>query len=47
LRLIGALLAEQNETWQERRYLDMDEFAEWAAARAAAGTGNNVVAIVS
>ena len=32
LRLIGALLAEQNETWQERRSLDMDEFAEWAAA---------------
>ena len=28
LRLIGALLAEQNELWQERRYLDMDEFAE-------------------
>ena len=47
LRLIGALLAEQNDTWQERRYLDMDEFAEWAAARAAAGNGNNVVAIVS
>ena len=44
LRLIGALLAEHNESWQERRYLDMDEFAEWAAARAA-GDGNNVVAI--
>ncbi len=29
LRLIGALLAEQNEAWQERRYLDMDEFNEW------------------
>jgi transposase-like protein len=26
LRLIGALLAEQNEAWQERKYLDMDEF---------------------
>jgi transposase-like protein len=25
LRLIGALLAEQNETWLERRYLDMQE----------------------
>ena len=47
LRLIGALLAEQNEAWQERRYLDMDEFAEWAAARAATGNGHNVVAIVS
>jgi transposase-like protein len=45
LRLIGALLAEQNEVWQERRYLDMDEFAEWVAIRAAAGEGNNVVAL--
>ncbi|NMG17858.1 IS256 family transposase [Aromatoleum bremense] len=45
LRLIGALLAEQNEVWQERRYLDMDEFAEWVAARAAAGESNNVVAL--
>ena len=48
LRLIGALLAEQNEVWQERKYLDMDEFAEWAAARtAAAGEGNHVVALAS
>lgn len=31
LRLIGALLAEQNEVWQERKYLDMDEFREWLA----------------
>lgn len=45
LRLIGALLAEHNEAWQERRYLDMDEFAEWAAACVAAGEGNNVVAL--
>ena len=45
LRLIGALLAEQNEVWQERRYLDMDEYAEWAAFRAAAREGNNVVAL--
>lgn len=44
LRLIGALLAEHNETWQERKYLDMDEFNEWAAAREAASDGNNVVA---
>ena len=36
LCLTGALLAEQNEIWQERRYLDRDEFAEWAAA----GNGN-------
>ena len=30
-RLIGALLAEQNEQWQERRYLNMDEFNDWVA----------------
>lgn len=28
-RLIGALLAEYNEQWQARRYLDMDEFNDW------------------
>lgn len=28
-RLIGALLAEMNEQWQARKYLDMDEFNEW------------------
>lgn len=31
LRLIGALLAEKHEEWQERRYLDMTEFYEWLA----------------
>lgn len=35
LRLIGALLAEQNEVWQERRYLDMDQFNEWKLTRPA------------
>lgn len=30
-RLIGALLAEQNEQWQTRRYLNMDEFNDWLA----------------
>jgi transposase-like protein len=35
LRLIGALLAEQNEVWQERRYLDMDEFEQWKESRTA------------
>jgi len=28
-RLIGALLTEQNEQWQSRRYLNMDEFNDW------------------
>ena len=32
-RLIGALLAETNEQWQARRYLDMDEFNEWFTDR--------------
>jgi len=45
LRLMGALLAETNERWQERRYLNMDEFYEWAAERAVAAQGNNVVAL--
>lgn len=30
-RLIGALLAEQNEQWLSRRYLNMDEFHDWLA----------------
>ena len=47
LRLIGALLAEQNEVWQERRYLDMDAFEQWYAARAAPVDGLNVVSINS
>jgi len=44
-RLIGALLAEQNEAWMERRYLDMDEFNEWLKARKAAKQDGNAVAL--
>ena len=29
LQLIGALLAEWNEIWQECCYIGMDEFAKW------------------
>ena len=47
LRLIGALLAEHNEVWQERKYLDMDEFAEWAADRAVSAEDSNIVALSS
>lgn len=43
LRLIGALLAETNEQWQARRYLDMDEFNEWLTEKEQAKT--NVVEI--
>ena len=45
LRLIGALLAEQNEVWQERCYLNMNEFADWVAAKNSAAEGNNIVAL--
>lgn len=31
LRIIGALLLEQNEKWQAQRYFDMDEYHEWRA----------------
>jgi len=43
-RLIGALLAEQNEVWQERKYLDMDDFHDWLAARR---EGTQVVALAT
>lgn len=45
LRLIGAVLAEKNEVWQERRYLDMGEYDEWVANRASAKEANNVVTL--
>jgi len=47
LRLIGALLAEKNEDWQERRYLNMDEFNEWVIAQVAAKQDSNIVAMAS
>ena len=47
LRLIGALLAEKNEDWQERRYLNMDKFMEWAEAQSNDGDGGNIVALTS
>jgi len=45
LRLIGALLAEKNEVWQERKYLDMDEFNDWLASQNAPDDSGNVIAI--
>ncbi|HEU0197335.1 MAG TPA: transposase, partial [Nevskiaceae bacterium] len=45
LRLIGALLAEQNEAWLSRRYFDMDEFNDWAQARSTPQNSNTVVAL--
>jgi putative transposase len=33
IRLIGALLAEMSETWQERVYLDMGDYHEWVSER--------------
>ncbi len=45
LRLIGALLAEKNEVWQERKYLDMDEFNDWLATQNTPDDSGNVIAI--
>ena len=30
-RIVGALLAEKNDDWQERAYFDMAEYHEWKA----------------
>ena len=46
LRLIGALLAEHHEAWQERKYLDMGAYHEWKAA-AAERSGARVIALAS
>jgi hypothetical protein len=45
LRLIGALLAEFHEEWQERKYLDMVEYHEWDAQRKADEKEKNVISI--
>lgn len=47
LRLIGALLAEQNDNWQECRYMNMDEFNDWRAEKRSLCDSSNVVAIAS
>ncbi len=44
LRLMGALLAEQNEAWLERRYLDMDDFTDWLNQKQPMKSGGNIVA---
>ncbi len=46
LRLIGALLAEHHEVWQERKYLDMSAYHEWKAA-AAERSAARVIALAS
>ena len=33
LRMIGAVLVEINEAWQNMRYFDMTEFKEWSTKR--------------
>jgi transposase-like protein len=32
IRMVGALLSETNDDWQERTYFDMSEFHEWKAS---------------
>ena len=46
LRIIGALLLEQNEKWQTQRYFDMDEYHEWQANRAPPPRKTSLTAIV-
>jgi len=46
LRLVGALLAEKNEVWQEKKYLNMEAFKDWAAARPSAGQSNHLMTLV-
>jgi transposase-like protein len=45
LRLMGSLLAEFNETWAERLYINMDEFKEWLMKRNESDAVSNVVAM--
>ncbi len=35
IRMVGALLAEANDEWQERAYFDMSDYFEWKSAAAA------------
>ena len=46
LRIIGALLLEQNEKWQTQRYFDMDEYHEWQANRVPPVRKTSLTAIV-
>ena len=45
LRLIGALLAEKNEVCQEKKYLNMEAFKDWAAVRPSAGQSDHLMAL--
>jgi len=45
LRLIGASIAKKNEVWQEKKYLDMDAFKDWAATRPSAGQSDHLMAL--
>jgi hypothetical protein len=39
LRIIGALLAEISERWQEKIYFDMGDYHEWVVERTAPKKG--------
>jgi transposase-like protein len=39
LRLIGALLAEISENWQEKIYFDMGDYHEWVVERTSTQEG--------
>lgn len=46
-RLIGALLAEQNERWLEKKYLDMDSFHEWLSEQRFSQNASTVVSMIA
>jgi transposase-like protein len=41
MRRVGALLAETNESWAERLYLDMQDYWEWRESAKSEGTAQN------
>ncbi|GAB2898478.1 hypothetical protein GCM10027278_18110 [Paralcaligenes ginsengisoli] len=43
LHLIGAPLAGKNKVRRERRHLNIDEFAKWAAVHSATIIADNVI----
>jgi putative transposase len=45
LRMIGAVLAEINEAWQNMRYLDMTEFKEWSSKKSSEKENPKVINI--
>jgi transposase-like protein len=46
LRLIGALLAEISENWQEKVYFEMGDYHEWVVERTSTQEGTKAVTAI-